>query len=86
MYAFLRYLYALLAMGRPLFLVGTTPLYILGVAAAWNETESLHIPELVLGFVLVWLVQLMTHYNNVYCDLETDRATGVSTCVSGGIP
>lgn len=84
LYTFFRYLYSLLVMGRPLFLLGTTPLYILGVAAAWNDMESLRVSELVIGLILVWLVQLMTHYNNEFCDLETDRATGISTYISGG--
>lgn len=79
-----RYSYALLAMGRPLFLMGTVPLYGVGVAAAYHDTDTLNPSSLVLGLLLVWLIQLMTHYNNEYCDLESDRAHQAPTFISGG--
>jgi 1,4-dihydroxy-2-naphthoate polyprenyltransferase len=71
-------------MGRPLFLIGTTPLYLLGVAAAWHDTKTVHVSLLLSGLFLVWLIQLMTHYNNEYHDLETDLATETATRISGG--
>lgn len=79
-----RYCYALWAMGRPLFLLGSLPLYLLGVAAARHDGNAIQPSMLVLGLLLVWLVQLMTHYNNEYCDLETDLLTQVPTHISGG--
>jgi 1,4-dihydroxy-2-naphthoate octaprenyltransferase len=36
------------------------------------------------GLLLMWLIQLMTHYSNEYWDLETDRATELPTHISGG--
>jgi 1,4-dihydroxy-2-naphthoate octaprenyltransferase len=39
---------------------------------------------LLLGLLLVWLIQLMTHYNNEYCDLETGLVTDKPTRISGG--
>jgi len=79
-----RYLYSFGAMARPMFIVGIVPLYALGATAAWADVRSIDIPRLIAGLVAVWLVQLMTHYNNEYCDLETDRATAVPTLISGG--
>jgi 1,4-dihydroxy-2-naphthoate octaprenyltransferase len=79
-----RYLYSLWAMARPLFLVGITPLYALGAAAAWHHDKVIRVSILVSGLFLVWLIQLMTHYNNEYYDLETDLATEVHTRISGG--
>lgn len=71
-------------MSRPLFLIGTTPLYGLGAAAAWHDIKAIREGALISGLVLVWLIQLMTHYNNEYCDLETDQATETPTHISGG--
>ncbi len=71
-------------MGRPLFLMGTIPLYALGITAAWNDAEVIQVSLLVSGLFLVWMIQLMTHYNNEYCDLETDQATETHTRISGG--
>ncbi len=79
-----RYLYSFWAMARPLFIVGIVPLYALGVTAAWSDGRAVRIPLLISGLFLVWLIQLMTHYNNEYCDLETDLATEVPTRISGG--
>ncbi len=79
-----RYLYSLWKMGRPLFLMGTVPLYLLGVAAAWRDGYPIQAATFVSGLFLVWLIQLMTHYNNEYCDLETDLATEITTHISGG--
>jgi 1,4-dihydroxy-2-naphthoate polyprenyltransferase len=79
-----RYLYSFGAMARPLFVVGIVPLYALGATAAWADMRSINVPLLAAGLVAVWLVQLMTHYNNEYCDLETDQATAVPTLISGG--
>ena len=71
-------------MSRPLFIAGTVPLYILGIAAARQDIKMIQIPLAVAGLFLVWLIQLMTHYNNEYCDLETDLATENPTRISGG--
>ena len=74
-YPFLRYVRALFAMGRPLFLAGSLPIYMLGVTAAQHFASSSRVPLLIAGLVLVWLVQMMTHYVNEYIDLEPDIAT-----------
>ncbi len=79
-----RYTYSLWAMSRPLFLLGIIPLYALGVAIAWYDNNFVQVPKMVSGIFLVWLVQLMTHHNNEYYDLETDLATETSTHISGG--
>lgn len=79
-----RYGYSLYAMSRPMFLVGIVPLYALGAAAAWHGNRPVQLLNLVIGLLLVWLIQLMTHFNNEYCDLETDHTTEVPTLISGG--
>lgn len=72
------------SMARPLFLLGTVPLYLLGPAAAFRDGYAVR-PWLVAGgLAVIWLVQLATHYNNEYRDFETDMATQVPTRVSGG--
>ncbi len=65
-------------------MLGTIPLYAFGAAAAWHDYHHINITVLVLGLLLVWLIQLMTHYNNEYCDLETDLVTDKPTRISGG--
>ena len=79
-----QYTYGFGAMGRPLFLLGTMPLYLLGVAMAHHDNYSAQPWLLTAGLVVMWLVQLTTHYNNEYRDLETDLATPVPTRISGG--
>lgn len=78
------YLYAVAAMARPAFLLGMFPLYSTGVAVAGYEGYDLRFPVAVLGLVLVWTVQLMTHYNNEYWDVETDAAMADGTLIAGG--
>jgi len=78
------YLYAYWAMGRPLFLLGSLPLYMLGVSLAWNEGYRIRISTLLSGLALTWLIQLATHYNNEYRDLATDKAVEKPTRISGG--
>ncbi|MEK7281443.1 MAG: prenyltransferase, partial [Chloroflexota bacterium] len=80
----MNYLYALWAMGRPLFLLGALPLYMLGVSLAWNQGYRIRLSTLLSGLALTWLIQLATHYNNEYRDLPTDRAIETPTRVSGG--
>jgi 1,4-dihydroxy-2-naphthoate polyprenyltransferase len=71
-------------MGRPLFLIGIIPLYTLGIAAVWQNEKAIRVSLVLPGFFLVWLIQLMTHYNNEFSDLETDIATETPTRISGG--
>ena len=80
----LQYSHALWDMGRPLFLAGTLPLYLLGIAAAFHHGYPIRLNTALLGVVLLWLIQLTTHYNNEYFDLETDLATKMPTRISGG--
>ncbi len=80
----LRYTHAFWAMGRPMFLCGTVPLYLLGAAAAYRDSYTIRASLLVAGLVFMWLVQLTTHYSNEYRDFRTDLATAVPTRMSGG--
>ena len=80
----MRYLFAYWAMGRPLFLLGALPLYMLGISLSWHDGYRIRLFTLLSGLVLTWLVQLATHYNNEYRDLATDRAIETPTRISGG--
>lgn len=82
--AIIRYLFSLWIMGRPLFLMGIIPLYALGVLAAWHDNKVIFLSLAAAGMGLVWLIQLMTNYNNEYGDIETDQATEIVTRISGG--
>ncbi|MDO8634797.1 MAG: prenyltransferase [Dehalococcoidia bacterium] len=80
----MHYLFAFWAMGRPLFLLGALPLYMLGVSLAWYDGYKINLSTLLSGLALTWLIQLETHYNNEYRDLATDRAVETPTRISGG--
>ncbi|MFB6153229.1 MAG: prenyltransferase [Halodesulfurarchaeum sp.] len=80
-------------MARPYFLLGTVPLYSLGVALAVHAGVTFHPIPAALGLGLVWSVQLLTHYYNEFHDLETDRETpqggltgGSQVLVDGLVP
>ena len=80
----LRTVAALLAMGRPVFLGGIIPVYLLGLVLAWRETGALSLSVLLWGQLGVMLVQLMTHFSNEYWDVETDARVQTRTLFSGG--
>lgn len=79
-----KHAYALVVMARPVFLLGTLPLYLSGVALAHHEGHDLRVLAAACGLGLVWAVQVMTHYNNEYWDVETDAAIDGSRRVAGG--
>lgn len=80
----MRYIYGFWSMGRPPFLLGIIPIYLLGTVQSLHDGYEIRILFLITGLLLVWLVQLMTHYINEYCDLATDLATETPTRISGG--
>ncbi len=51
--------YGLWALSRPAFLVGTVPLYSLGVSAAWHDLGSVYVWPVALGELALWLIQLL---------------------------
>ncbi len=89
-----RRLRAMIAMGRPLFLLGPALPYLLGAVFAWREGATLHLGLLVVGWLGVVSAQLMTQYANEFCDAEVDsresfdrqanRAVTTRTPFSGG--
>ena len=80
----LRYAYALWAMARPAFLLGTFPMYLAGAALARHRGDRFDLATAVLGLALVWTIQLATHYNNEYWDVETDATVVEPTHIAGG--
>jgi 1,4-dihydroxy-2-naphthoate octaprenyltransferase len=80
----LRSLYALIRLGRPLFLFGGIVFHALGVAIARYQGFPLNVAALVWGQAAITATQLMTHYSNEYFDLAADRANPSPTRWSGG--
>ena len=77
-------LWALIRLGRPLFLAGGFIFYGLGAAvAAYDGYPILLLPYL-LGQTAVTAAQWMTHYCNDYFDVEVDRLNRTPTRWSGG--
>jgi 1,4-dihydroxy-2-naphthoate octaprenyltransferase len=72
------------ALGRPLFLVGGAVFYGLGVAAAAYDGAGLSLGLAGWGYLTVAAAQLMNHYSNDYFDLEADMANSVRTRWAGG--
>src|SRR5260221_1719961 len=76
--------WALVRLGRPLFLGGSFVLYALGAAVAVAHNHTIDPVLYLLGQAAVTLFQLMTHYANDYFDYEADRANITPTRWSGG--
>jgi 1,4-dihydroxy-2-naphthoate octaprenyltransferase len=72
------------ALGRPLFLVGTAVFYGLGVAAAAYDGAQPRWGLAAWGYLTVAAAQLMNHYSNDYFDLDADVANAVRTRWAGG--
>ncbi len=80
----LRTLWAFARLGRPLFLVGGTTMYGLGVTVALVEGASWNAWVYALGQMAITGFQLMTHYANEYFDYEADRCNATPTRWAGG--
>ncbi|MBX0328971.1 prenyltransferase [Oscillochloris sp. ZM17-4] len=74
----------LLALGRPLHLLGGALFYGLGVAAARSAGAPPRWPLAAAGLLAVLAAQLMAHYSNDYFDLEADRLNRTPTRWTGG--
>ena len=75
---------SVVAMGRPMFLLGPLVPYLLGVVFAWREEGSVDYRLVIVGWLGIAAAQLMTHYVNEYFDAEADRAVTTRTPFSGG--
>jgi 1,4-dihydroxy-2-naphthoate polyprenyltransferase len=76
--------WAVVRLGRPIFLLGGFALYGLGALAAVRRGHGLDLVAFALGQLAVSSIQLMTHYANDYFDFEADKANHTPTRWSGG--
>jgi 1,4-dihydroxy-2-naphthoate octaprenyltransferase len=76
--------FAVIRLGRPIFLLGGIALYGLGARAALHRGHDFDIFVFALGQLAVSSIQLMTHYANDYFDYEADKANTTPTRWSGG--
>jgi 1,4-dihydroxy-2-naphthoate octaprenyltransferase len=76
--------WAVVRLGRPVFLLGGFALYGLGALAAVRRGHGLDLGAFALGQLAVTSIQLMTHYANDYFDYEADKANTTPTRWSGG--
>jgi 1,4-dihydroxy-2-naphthoate octaprenyltransferase len=76
--------WAIIRLGRPLFLGGGFILFALGAVIAVTFGASVDVGRYVLGQAAVTSFQLMTHYANDYFDYDADRANMTPTRWSGG--
>jgi 1,4-dihydroxy-2-naphthoate octaprenyltransferase len=76
--------WAIVRLGRPIFLLGGFALYGLGALAAVRRGHELDLAAFALGQLAVTSIQLMTHYANDYFDYEADKANHTPTRWSGG--
>lgn len=77
-------LWALIRLGRPLFLAGGFVFYGLGAAVAAYDGHTISLLTYVIGQVAITAAQSMTHYCNDYFDVEVDRLNQTPTRWSGG--
>lgn len=80
----IRSIRALIALGRPKFLIGGFVMHFLGASAALFSGIPLNLVALLWAQVAITSAQLMTHYANDYYDLWADRANRTPTNWSGG--
>lgn len=76
--------WALVRLGRPVFLLGGFALHGLGVALAHHQGRFTSLATALWGQLAVTAIQLMTHYSNDYFDYRTDAANATPTRWSGG--
>ena len=80
----LRFIWNLLRLGRPHFLVGGFLFHALGALMAWYVGAGVNVPALLYGQFAISSIQLMTHYSNDYFDYAADKANATPTNWSGG--
>lgn len=80
----IRSIRALIALGRPKFLIGGFVMHFLGASAALSSGAPLNLTALLWAQVAITSAQLMTHYANDYYDFHADRANRTPTNWSGG--
>lgn len=76
--------WAIVRLGRPVFLLGGIALHTAGVLFAWRSKGTVAIEVAFLGQLAITAIQLMTHYSNDYFDRATDAANTTPTRWSGG--
>jgi 1,4-dihydroxy-2-naphthoate octaprenyltransferase len=76
--------WAILRLGRPVFLLGGVALHAAGVALAWRLGGHVDIAVAIWGQLAITAIQLMTHYSNDYFDHATDAVNTTPTRWSGG--
>ena len=76
--------WALVRLGRPIFLLGGFALHSLGVALAHQQGRFTSLATALFGQLAVTAIQLMTHYSNDYFDYRADAANATPTRWSGG--
>ena len=76
--------WAVVRLGRPIFLLGGFALYGLGALAAIRRGHAFDVVSFAIGQLAVSSIQLMTHYANDYFDYEADKANATPTRWSGG--
>jgi 1,4-dihydroxy-2-naphthoate octaprenyltransferase len=81
---FVARVFAVVRLGRPIFLLGGLSLYGLGALAAVRSGYPFDLVPFLLGQLAVSAIQLMTHYANDYFDFEADLANRTPTRWSGG--
>lgn len=80
----LRFVWNLLRLGRPHFLVGGFLFHALGAIIAWYTGAGVNVPAWLYGQLAITSIQLMTHYSNDYFDHAADQANATPTHWSGG--
>ncbi len=80
----MRFIWNLLRLGRPHFLVGGFLFHALGSLIAWYAGAQLNFVTLLWGQLAITSIQLMTHYGNDYFDYAADKANATPTYWSGG--
>jgi 1,4-dihydroxy-2-naphthoate octaprenyltransferase len=71
-------------MARPHFVVGSAMVYSVGALVARSETHQLNWTAFASGLVVMWLIQLATHFLNEYTDREADAFNTHRTPFGGG--
>jgi len=71
-------------LSRPFFLLGGVVLFALGAGVAHAQGKSTSLVVYLLGQLYVTTLQLMTHFQNEYWDIEADRLNLSRTTFTGG--
>lgn len=76
--------WAIVRLGRPIFLLGGIALHTAGVLLASRIVGAIDLVIAVWSQLAISAIQLMTHYSNDYFDHATDAANATPTRWSGG--